>query len=172
MTTQKVQSVTINKYSLIEKNDELDDLDKLTQMYDNMEKTNKYAKPNIENKPKNYGNKWTNDDKKTLITMLKQNKETEINYKNMGELLGRSEGGIKAEIKKMIITKYFNGECIENICIELNMQYKYVKPLINSYIENEINIDINNLEKENKLFKLKIENIELRKNMYNLYKNQ
>jgi hypothetical protein len=118
--------------------------------------------------PKNYGNKWTDEDKKELISLLKQSANKEIDYTNIALKLGRSEGGVKGEIKKMIITRYLNGEEADLIAVDMNIQYKFIKILIKSYIENEIDTDINNLEKENKLLKLKMENMELRKNIFKL----
>jgi hypothetical protein len=127
---------------------------------------------NLENEllPKNFGNKWTDEDKNMLITLLKQSANNEIDYANIALKLARSEGGVKGEVKKMIITRYLNGEGAELIATDMNVQYKFVKILIKLYIENDIDTDINNLEKENKLLKLKMENMELRKNIYNLTK--
>lgn len=123
-----------------------------------------------ENIPKNYGNKWSDEDKKQLIDFLKQNKNKEIDYLSIADKLGRSEGGVKGEVKKMIITRYLSGEEADNIAFDLNVQYKFVKMLIRSYIDNDIDNDIVSLEKENKFLKLKMENMELRKNIFNLSK--
>jgi len=123
-----------------------------------------------ENIPKNYGNKWSDEDKKQLIDFLKQNKNKEIDYLSIADKLGRSEGGVKGEVKKMIITRYLSGEEADNIALDLNVQYKFVKMLIRSYIDNDIDNDIVSLEKENKFLKLKMENMELRKNIFNLSK--
>jgi len=129
-----------------------------------------YENLELELLPKNYGNKWTDEDKQELILLLKQSVNKEIDYSNIALKLGRSEGGVKGEIKKMIITRYLNGEEADLIAIDMNIQYKFIKILIKSYIDNEIDSDINNLEKENKLLKLKMENMELRKNISNIVK--
>lgn len=121
-------------------------------------------------KPKNYGNKWSEEDKTELIKLLNENKNKEIDYVFIANKLGRSEGGVKGEVKKMILSRYLNGEDAEKISIDMNVQYKFVKILIKTYLENEVDSDINNLEKENKLLKLKIENIALRKNIFELSK--
>lgn len=131
--------------------------------YDNLDT----IQDSFESLPKNYGNKWSDDDKQQLIDFLKQNKNKEIDYLQIANKLGRSEGGVKGEIKKMIIKRYLNGEEPEILAKELNVQYKFVKILIKSYLENDIDADIKNLEKENKFLKLKMENIELRKTMFN-----
>jgi hypothetical protein len=131
---------------------------------------NKYNEENNASLPINYGNKWSDDDKTKLIDLLKKNKEKEIDYVEIANKLGRSEGGVKGEIKKIIITRYLNGEEAEKISIDMNLQYKFVKIIIYSYIDSEIDNDIKNLEKENKLLKLKMENIELRKTMFSLSK--
>lgn len=131
-----------------------------------------YDTIDYDNKPKNFGNKWSDEDKQQLVEMLKQNQEKEIDYNVIAIKLGRSEGGVKAEVKKIILTRYLNGEEPDLIALDLNVQYKFVKILIKTYIENEIDTDINNLEKENKLLKLKMENMELRKNILNLTLNK
>lgn len=122
----------------------------------------------LDNIPKNYGNKWSDEDKTQLINFLKQNKNKEIDYLSIADKLGRSEGGVKGEVKKMIISRYLSGEDANIIALDLNVQYKFVKILIRSYIENEIDNDIISLEKENKFLRLKMENMELRKNIFNL----
>lgn len=134
-------------------------IDETSDLYDNLEN---------DLLPKNYGNKWSDEDKELLVELLKKSATKEIDYVEIALKLGRSEGGVKGEVKKMIIKRYLNGEEPDLIAIELNIQYKFVKILIKSYIDNEISNDIENLEKENKFLKLKIENMELRKNMQKL----
>lgn len=129
-------------------------IDETSDLYDIIE---------LDNKPKNYGTRWSDEDKTQLIELLKQNQNQEINYNDIAIKLGRSEGGVKGEVKKMILTRYLNGEEADAIALDMNIQYKFIKILIKTYIENEIDADINNLEKENKLLKLKMENMELRK---------
>ena len=134
-------------------------IDETSDLYDNLEN---------DLLPKNYGNKWSDEDKELLVELLKKSTTKEIDYVEIALKLGRSEGGVKGEVKKMIIKRYLNGEEPDLIAIELNIQYKFVKILIKSYIDNEISNDIENLEKENKFLKLKMENMELRKNMQKL----
>jgi len=186
---------------LIETNDNLDELDTLSNLLDeqisNQTKSTNSFNKNIkskqieaklikntsdiydsldndtnENVPKNYGNKWSDEDKKQLIDFLKQNNNKEIDYLSIADKLGRSEGGIKGEVKKMIITRYLSGEEADIITLDLNVQYKFVKMLIRSYIDNEIDNEIVSLEKENKFLKLKMENMELRNNIFNLSKKK
>ena len=157
-TNKPVSNDTI-KFGKIQSQSQSQLAEEIPDLYENLE---------LELLPKNFGNKWTDEDKKELISLLKQSGNKEIDYTNIALKLGRSEGGVKGEIKKMIITRYLNGEESELIAIDMNVQYKFIKILIKSYIENEIDTDINNLEKENKLLKLKMENMELRKNIFKL----
>ena len=60
------------------------------------------------------------------------------------------------------------GEDAEKISKELNIIYKNVKSIIKIYLDNNCDNEINTLEKENKLLKLKMENMELRKNIFKL----
>jgi len=138
-------------------------IDDTSDLYDNLES---------DLLPKNYGNKWSEEDKGNLIDFLKKSTAKEIDYADIALKLGRSEGGVKGEVKKMIIKRYLGGEEPDLIAIDLNIQYKFVKILIKSYIDNEIEMDISNLEKENKFLKLKMENMELRKNMQKTINNK
>ena len=118
------------------------------------------------NIPKNYGNKWTDEERKKLIKLLKNSYDVNI----IASKLNRSEGGIKAEIKKLVYAKYIEGNDAEGISKELNIVYNNVKSMIKASIEQECENDINNLEKENKLLRLKIENIRLHKKLASINK--
>jgi hypothetical protein len=140
------------------------------------------------NLPTNYGNKWTEEEKNILIKMLKgstkivSDDDSSSNNKiilddstirdkiiiKIANKLGRTEGGVKGEIKKIVFDKYMKGEDAESISKELNLVFKSVKSIIKIYLEKECDIEINNLEKENKLLKLKIENINLRNELKNM----
>lgn len=118
------------------------------------------------NMPSNYGNKWTDDDRKKLIKLLKNSYDVDI----IANKLNRSEGGIKAEIRKIVYAKYIEGNSAEDISKELNIVYNNVKSIIKTSIEQDCDNDINNLEKENKLLRLKIENIRLHKKLASINK--
>ena len=120
--------------------------------------------------PENYGNKWTDQDKRILVSMLKDitNKDLDLNICKIAQTLKRTEGGIKGEIKKIIMDKYLQGESAEDIALTLNILYRNVKSIIKIYLDKDADNEIINLSKENKLLKLKIENIELRKHLKNL----
>lgn len=167
-----IKTLNNNNYKFGKGNRQL--IEETSDLYDNLELNlelnleKELSDKNDELMPKNFGNRWSTEDKKQLIELLKNNTNKEIDYADIALKLGRSEGGVKGEVKKMIITRYLNGEEAENIGLDMNVKYKFIKILLKSYIENEIDSDINNLEKENKLLKLKIENMELRKNIYQL----
>ena len=118
------------------------------------------------NMPSNYGNKWTDEERKRLVKLLKNSYNIDI----IATKLNRSEGGIKAEIKKIVYAKYIEGSDAEGISKELNIVYNNVKSMIKACIEQECENDINNLEKENKLLRLKIENIRLHKKLASINK--
>ena len=84
--------------------------------------------------PINFGNKWTSENRNELIKLLKNRKKdkNEINNKisksfdnelelkkeyilEIANKLGRTEGGIISEIKKIIFNMYMNGCDSENI---------------------------------------------------------
>jgi len=119
-----------------------------------------------ENMPSNYGNKWTDEERKRLVKLLKNSYDIDI----IANKLNRSEGGIKAEIKKIVYAKYTEGNDAEAISKEFNIVYNNVKSMIKVSIDKECENDINNLEKENKLLRLKIENIRLHKKLASINK--
>ena len=125
----------------------------------------------IKNLPENYGKSWSDSDKRILRSMLKNiiNNDLESEIINIAKKLGRSEGGVKGEIKKIVITKFLEGGEQEEIGKELNLSYKNIRNIIKLYLDKDAINDINNLEKENKLLKLRIENIELRNTLKMLY---
>lgn len=128
------------------------------------------------NLPKNFGNKWTDKDKKKLLSYL-SNSKTKINFESddplimkMAKKFSRSVGGIKAEIRRIIFEKYINGQDVKNISLELNIIYRDIKQMIKLHLEKEADNEINILEKENKLLKLRIENINLLKELNEIKK--
>ncbi len=110
------------------------------------------------NLPCNYGNKWTEEERKILLKLLNEGNEIE----EIALELNRSTGGIKAEIRKIVFNKYMQGIDIEIISKELNIIYKNIKSIIKFYLDKNCDNEIYTLEKENKLLRLKIENIKLK----------
>ena len=117
---------------------------------------------NTQKLPPNYGNKWKDSDRKILLRLLKDGDKNILDSSckkiiDISEKLGRTEGGVIAEIKKIIYENYCNGIDVDIISNNLNLIFKDVKSIIKIYLEKECDIEINNLEKENKLLKLKLE---------------
>jgi hypothetical protein len=166
MNTQKVHT-SKSKIIKINKQDELEDLNALSDALENSVKFAKSNKKyivseNDESMPKNYGQRWSDQDKNELLKLIKDYSKKEIDFVELGNKLGRTEGGVKGELRKIILQKYLSGIDCETISENLSIQYKFIKMLVKSYIETEAETDINNLERENKLLKLKMENMELR----------
>lgn len=143
--------------------------------------------------PIKYGSKWTDDDRKKLVNMLKNsskiiislddntknnifeyspNNNSENNFliKKIADKLDRTEGGIRAEIKKIIFEDYIRGKTTEQISENLNLTYKNIKSVIKIQLDKECDNEILLLEKENKLLKLKLENKKL-KNELSIFNN-
>lgn len=135
--------------------------------------------------PKKYGSKWTDDDRRKLVNMLKNsskiivnldentknnifeyspnhNSDSDFLIKKIADKLYRTEGGIRAEIKKIIFDDYTRGKTTEQISENLNLTYKNVKSVIKIQLDKECDNEIILLEKENKLLKLKVENKKLK----------
>lgn len=135
--------------------------------------------------PKKYGSKWTDDDRRKLVNMLKKSSKIIVNLdentkndifeyspnhnsdndnliKKIADKLDRTEGGIRAEIKKIVFNDYTRGKTTEQISENLNLTYKNVKSVIKIQLDKECDNEILLLEKENKLLKLKVENKKLK----------
>jgi hypothetical protein len=125
--------------------------------------------------PKNFGTKWLEEEILTVLAMLKKHKIKDLSESNktiirIANKLNRSIGGVFGIIKKTVSDKYINGADIEEIATELNLTFQTVKSIIKSYLIKDSDNIINLLEKENKLLKLKIENIKLKKELKEINK--
>jgi hypothetical protein len=142
--------------------------------YDNLEKEleNKYKK----NYPKNYGSKWSEKDKNKLLEQLINCKyiiyfdSDDVMINKLAIKLKRSIGGIKAEIRRVVFEQYMEGIDAEAISKKFNIIFRDVKQIIRLHLEKESENEINLLEKENKLLKLRIENAKLRDELKNIQK--
>ncbi len=120
--------------------------------------------------PKNYGSKWSQNEISYIFEKLKKGDLKDLTessevIKKIAKKLNRSVGGVYVIIKKTIFDKYLNGYDPESISNEFNITFQSVKSIIKSFITKDSDITINLLEKENKLLKLKIENIKLKKEL-------
>jgi hypothetical protein len=144
--------------------------------YDNLEK--ELDKKINKNYPKNYGSKWSDKDKLKLEKYLSSSKyqifydSDDILINKLANKFGRTVGGIKAEIRRMVFEKYISGQDPESISKNFNIVYRDVKQIIKLHLERESDNEINILEKENKLLKLRIENIKLRDELKNITKQK
>jgi len=125
--------------------------------------------------PKNNGKFWNKKDKKMIIKILNKNNEkieniyTDKIIYTISNKLGRSNNSILNEIKKIIFNKFLEGKEYEEISNELNIEEENIYLIIKLYDERLINKQINFFEKQNKLLKLKLENIDLRKEIKKNY---
>lgn len=125
--------------------------------------------------PKNYGNIWNENERDKIKKYLKKNKfDTsygmfdESNIFDIAKKLQRSEFGVKEEIKKMIFTDYMNGLNYEKISDKFNIPTNNIKLILKFYMEKNSKKIINQMENENKLLKLKVENMKLKKELEEL----
>ena len=86
----------------------------------------------------------------------------------LSKKLNRSVGGVLMQIKKIIFDKYIGGMEPELISNELSISFMTIKSIIKNYLLKDTDSTINLLEKENKLLRLKIENIKLKKELNSL----
>ena len=125
--------------------------------------------------PKNSGKIWNKKDRKIIIKILnKNNNKIENIYTDkiiytISEKLGRSNNSILNEIKKVIFNKFLEGKEFEEISNELNIEEENINLIIKLYDDGLINKQINFFENKNKLLKLKLENINLRKEIKKNY---
>jgi hypothetical protein len=125
--------------------------------------------------PKNYGNMWLDEERKKIIKLLKKN-EFDKNYGlfdesiifDIAKKLQRTEYAVKEEIKKMIYNEYIEGSSYEKISEYFNIPVGNIKLILKIYIDKNSQKIINQMETENKLIRLKIENIKLKKELYEI----
>lgn len=133
-----------------------------------------HKKTTDNNLPKNYGNKWSDEDRTILIKLLKESPKLSLDdinnsiISNLAIKLGRTTGGIKGEIKKIVFNRYIQGISVDDISNELNLTYLNVKSMIRLHLDKDCDDEINLLEKENKLLQLKIDNIKLKNKLKNI----
>ena len=124
----------------------------------------------MENKPTKYGCKWTNEEREILIKHLSKDRNMDDIIKEISIKLERSEGGIRCEIRKHILTYYLEGEEIENIVETMNIPLDYAKTVVKKYLEKNAEEDMKLLERENSLLKLRIENARLQNELKQILK--
>jgi len=116
------------------------------------------------NKPVKWGSKWTDEERELLLKYLKKS----YDVMTIADKLERSEGGVEAEIKRIVYEKHKENMLIEDISSELNLTYKSIKQIIKIETEKNIEKEIAYLTKENKLLQLQIDNQRLKKELNSL----
>ncbi len=135
------------------------------------------SKNNLSSYPKNYGNMWSDEHRKKILKYLKKKDFDsshglfdESNISEIAKKLERTEFGIKEEIKKMIFNEYIEGKNHKEISEIFNIPEPNIKLVLKFHIEKNHKRIINQMETENKIFKLKIENLKLKKELRELNK--
>jgi hypothetical protein len=136
----------------------------------------KIQKNNI-NYPKNYGNVWSEEERNKVLKYLKKkNKSTNQNLfldsviTEIATKLERTESGVKEEIKKMIFNECIEGKDYLEISIKYNICESGIKIIFKQYIDKYGKKYYDSIELENKLLKIKIENIKLKNELKELQK--
>jgi hypothetical protein len=119
------------------------------------------------NKPKKFGTKWTEDEREILLNSISKDNDIDENIIAISIKLERSEGGIRGEIRKMIVSRYFNGDDSETISDDMSISIIYVKMIIKNYLDKDAEADIIILKRENELLKLRLENAKLQNDLKN-----
>lgn len=132
---------------------------------------------NNTNYPKNYGNVWTEGERNKVIKYLKKkNQSTNQNLfldsviTEIATKLERTESGVKEEIKKMIFNECIGGKDYLEISIKYNICESGIKIIYKQYIDKHGKKYYDSIELENKLLKIKIENIKLKNELKELQK--
>lgn len=118
-------------------------------------------------KPKNFGSKWTESERDVLLKSISNKNDMDENITKISIILERSEGGVRGELKKMIIFRYLMGDDVETISDDMNIPITYIKMIIKNYLEKDAETDIVILKRENELLKLRLENAKLQNSLKN-----
>lgn len=137
---------------------------------------------NYNNQPKNYGNYWTDDERKIIIKNLKKNDYSKINNSSLydeniiqkiAKKTERSEVGVKEEIKKMMFKDYiWEFDSYLKLSQKYNIPEHNIKILIKLYLEKYGEKILYPIEIENKILKFQVENIKLKYELRELIKKQ
>jgi Mor family transcriptional regulator len=186
MMSQKISSNNINNF--IEKkinilnNDNNKDIDinkdnEDTDEIEYLEKEFITKSYNIINQPKNYGNLWTDEERKKIIKNMKKNNYInninlydESNILKIAKKIERSESGVKEEIKRMIFNDYITGYEYKKLSEKYNIPENNIKLMIRIYLEKNGKKILYPIEIENKILKYQIENIKLKKELNEINK--
>jgi hypothetical protein len=172
------KTIYTDKYDENQNENEINELDVLHDEIE-LEKLEKelYIKSH-ENKnyPKNYGNLWTDNERKIIINCFKKNNNLnnsnlydELVIEKIAKKTERSEHGVKEEIKKMIFNDYINNSNSYNeLSNKYNISESNIKILIKIYLEKYGKKILYPIEVENKILKFKVENMKLRKELKEL----
>jgi len=127
--------------------------------------------------PKNYGNFWSDKERKVILKNLNKNQDKnheglfdETSITKIAQKIERTEHAVKEEIKKMIFNDFINGYDYSFIENKFNTKKKNNKIIIKSYLEKNGKKIINLMETENKIISLQLENIKLKKELFKLQK--
>ena len=123
---------------------------------------------NDENKPKKFGTRWSDYDREILLNSISKDNDIDENIIAISIRLDRSEGGVRGEIRKMIISRYLIGDDNDTISDDMCLSILYIKTIIKNYLDKDAESDIIILKRENELLKLRLENAKL----YNDLKNE
>ena len=118
-------------------------------------------------KPKNFGSKWTDKEREILLNTISKENDIDENIIAISIKLERSEGGVRGEIRKMIIFRYLMGDDVETIGDDMNLTVVYIKMIIKNYLDKDAETDIVILKRENELLKLRLENSKLQNELKN-----
>lgn len=148
---------------------------------ENLEKEFTELSVNKTTRPKNYGNLWNDNERNIIINYMKKNNYCHENNLNLfdekiiqkiSKKIERSDYAVKEEIKKMIAIDYIKEFDYAVVCEKYNIPESYIKLIIKSYLEKNEKKIILPMEIENKILKIKIENIKLKKELKKLIKNK
>ena len=124
--------------------------------------------------PKNYGNFWNDKERNLILNTINNNNifnfEEEI-IKKISSKLERTEYAVVEEIKKMIFNEFLKGINEKKISKKFNILESNIKLIIKLYIKKNSKKIIESINNENKILKLQIENIKLKKELEEINNN-
>ena len=112
-------------------------------------------------KSKKFGNKWTDQEREMLLNSISKDNDIDENIIAISIKLERSEGGIRGEIRKIIISRYLLGDDSDIISDDMSISISYIKMTIKNYLDKDAENDIIILKRENELLQLRLENAKL-----------
>ena len=112
-------------------------------------------------KPAKFGAQWTDTERKALFDLFNCDTDFNTSINTASHTLQRTPGGIRCEISKRIKFLYDTNHNAEQILQLTSFDYNFIKGVIKKYKSDKFEAELLDLERQNKLLRLRLEKMQL-----------